>query len=53
LTNNSLTVGLGNQRRFPPPRTVEELDACFDVRDHNELEARGVTYWCHQCDTDP
>jgi hypothetical protein len=24
------------QRRFPPPWTVEELDACFVVRDHNE-----------------
>jgi hypothetical protein len=23
-------------RRFPPPWTVEELDACFVVRDHNE-----------------
>ena len=22
-------------RRFPPPWTVEELDACFIVRDHN------------------
>ena len=22
-------------RRFPPPWTVEELDACFVVRDHN------------------
>ena len=22
-------------RRFPPPWSVEELDACFAVRDHN------------------
>jgi hypothetical protein len=22
-------------RRFPPPWTVDELDACFVVRDHN------------------
>jgi hypothetical protein len=22
-------------RRFPPPWTVEETDACFIVRDHN------------------
>jgi hypothetical protein len=22
-------------RRFPPPWTVEELEACFVVRDHN------------------
>jgi hypothetical protein len=25
-------------RRFPPPWTVEELDACFIVRDHNSIE---------------
>jgi hypothetical protein len=24
-----------NSRRFPPPWTVEELDACFVVRDAN------------------
>jgi hypothetical protein len=24
-----------NARRFPPPWTVEELEACFFVRDHN------------------
>jgi hypothetical protein len=23
------------ERRFPPPWTVEETDACFIVRDHN------------------
>jgi hypothetical protein len=23
------------QRRFPPPWSVEELDACFVVRDHS------------------
>jgi hypothetical protein len=23
------------ERRFPPPWSVEELDACFVVRDHN------------------
>ena len=23
------------QRRFPPPWSIEELDACFVVRDHN------------------
>jgi hypothetical protein len=23
-------------RGFPLPWTVEELDACFDVRDHND-----------------
>jgi hypothetical protein len=23
------------ERRFPPPWSVEELDACFMVRDHN------------------
>jgi hypothetical protein len=25
----------GMPRRFPPPWTVEEADACFIVRDHN------------------
>jgi hypothetical protein len=24
-----------NPRRFPPPWTVEEQEACFIVRDHN------------------
>jgi len=24
-----------NGRRFPPPRSVEEQQACFAVRDHN------------------
>jgi hypothetical protein len=23
------------QRRFPPPWSVEETDACFSVKDHN------------------
>jgi hypothetical protein len=23
------------ERRFPPPWTVKELEACFVVRDHN------------------
>jgi len=27
-------------RRFPPPWSVEELDACFVVRDHNGPAAR-------------
>jgi hypothetical protein len=35
LTNNSLTIEGGNQCRFPPPWSVEELDACFVVRDHS------------------
>jgi hypothetical protein len=24
-----------SERRFPPPWTVEETDACFIVKDHN------------------
>jgi len=24
-----------NGRRFPPPQSVEEQEACFVVRDHN------------------
>jgi hypothetical protein len=35
-SNNSLTIGGGNQRRFPPPWSVEEYnDACFIVRDND------------------
>jgi hypothetical protein len=26
-------IAINNQRRFPPPWSVEELDACFVVRD--------------------
>jgi hypothetical protein len=26
---------MSSARRFPPPWTVEELDACFVVRDHS------------------
>jgi hypothetical protein len=28
------------ERRFPPPWSVEELDACFVVRDHNGQQTR-------------
>jgi hypothetical protein len=28
-------------RRFPPPWTVEELDACFVVRDHSGQRQHG------------
>jgi hypothetical protein len=31
-------------RRFPPPWTVEELDACFIVKDSNE-QALGYVYY--------
>jgi hypothetical protein len=31
-------------RRFPPPRAVEELDACFVVRDHNGQTLAYVYY---------
>ena len=31
-------------RRFPPPWTVEELDACFVVRDHNGQQLAYVYY---------
>jgi hypothetical protein len=30
-------------RRFPPPWSVEELDACFVVRDH---DGRQLAYIC-------
>jgi hypothetical protein len=28
-------LSLTPARRFPPPWSIEELDACFVVRDHN------------------
>jgi hypothetical protein len=31
-----------NRRRFPPPWSVEELDACFVVRDAN---AQALAYF--------
>ena len=31
-------------RRFPPPWSVEELDACFVVRDHNG-QAQAYVYF--------
>ena len=31
-------------RRFPPPWSVEELDACFVVRDHNGQQLAYVYY---------
>jgi hypothetical protein len=30
------------RRRFPPPWTVDETDACFIVRDHNGQALAGV-----------
>jgi hypothetical protein len=32
------------RRRFPPPWTVEKLDACFVVRDHNGQALSYVYY---------
>jgi hypothetical protein len=41
---------LGNQRtmaarRFPPPWSVEELETCFVVRDHN---GQALAYVCYE-----
>ncbi len=33
--SNRHASGRVPERRFPPPWSVEELDACFVVRDHN------------------
>jgi hypothetical protein len=33
-----------SQRRFPPPWSVEELEACFVVRDHNGQALSYVYY---------
>ena len=30
-----LQIAMPSARRFPPPWSVEETDACFIVRDHN------------------
>jgi hypothetical protein len=30
-----MSLGARNRRRFPPPWLVEELDACYVVRDAN------------------
>jgi hypothetical protein len=35
-------------RRFPPPWTVEETDACFIVREHN-----GQALACVYCEDEP
>jgi hypothetical protein len=32
-------------RRFPPPRTAEETEACFIVRDHN---GQALAYVCFE-----
>jgi hypothetical protein len=31
-------------RRFPPPRFVDELDACFVVRDHSDQQLAYVYF---------
>jgi hypothetical protein len=36
-------------RRFPPPWSVEELDACYVVRDHNE-QAVAYVYFADEQD---
>jgi len=37
-------------RRFPPPWSVEELDACFVVRDHNVARAEISQISCAKID---
>jgi hypothetical protein len=32
---------MNSNRRFPPPWTVEELDACFVMRDRNGQQLDG------------
>ena len=32
------------QRRFPPPWTAEETDACFIVKDHNGMAVAYVYF---------
>jgi hypothetical protein len=33
-----------NARRFPPPRSVEEQEACFVVREHNRQQLAYVNF---------
>jgi len=33
-----------SERRFPPPWSTEELDACFVVRDHNGQQLADVYF---------
>ena len=35
---------MGGPRRFPPPWTVEETDACFIVRDHGGMSLAYVYF---------
>jgi len=37
------------ERRFPPPWSVEELDACFVVLDHNGQQLAYVYYETLNC----
>jgi hypothetical protein len=39
--HNNLLV---TTRRFPPPWSVEELDACFVVRDSGRLDGEGTNH---------
>jgi hypothetical protein len=39
-----LWIFVPETRRFPPPWTLEELDACFVVRDHNGQALAYVYY---------
>jgi hypothetical protein len=37
-------LSLTPARRFPPPWSIEELDACFVVRDHNGQQLAYVDF---------
>jgi hypothetical protein len=37
------------QRRFPPPWSVEEVEACYVVRDRDEQALSYVYYEKHHC----
>jgi hypothetical protein len=40
-------------RRFPPPWSVEELDACFVVRDHNSQQRMSISRMSRVGDLQP
>jgi hypothetical protein len=42
---------VAERRRFPPPWSIDELEACFVVRDHNgqQLASRGSPHFFSGC----
>jgi hypothetical protein len=45
LTDNFIKMGQMNTRRFPPPWSVEEMDACFVVTDSAGQQKLAYVYF--------